>query len=369
MYIIRGDIIHIFEIRADDMYTTIRNSALAMVACFSYIAHASTHPPLIITRGAGGDASGATVIHDNWRHGTPDLVNLTDIPIDKIRPEKYRCVLIIGQGAIKEMLLANNASAILSGKTVGLYTHLIDQNTLRLLRQLQNKVRFNLFFTRSQITLLKLRNISEYNFLSSKVNNVWGQDSLAIETVAPDRGNIPEKALPLKTTDYVIWLGGNYTTSSGTQRIFTNDQIVVALKPLHNVISSNASIAIMLSPRFFDNSMSKEAKVKRLKAVLNTFSRNRVTFYMSKEMLANLKEFDLPVQLSPSYAELMRMPWASATRHFASVDQYNLFADLIPKVTPFLLEPNDADQALYATDYLNTRRVSLTQNILNHGCD
>ncbi|EAR4688378.1 hypothetical protein ELF32_25155, partial [Salmonella enterica] len=135
------------------MYTTIRNTALAMVACFSYIAHASTHPPLIITRGAGGDASGATVIHDNWRHGTPDLVNLTDIPIDKIRSEKYSCVLIIGQGAIKEMLLANNASAILSGKTVGLYTHLIDQNTLRLLRQLQNKVRFNLFFTRSQITL------------------------------------------------------------------------------------------------------------------------------------------------------------------------------------------------------------------------
>lgn len=97
------------------MYTTIRNTTLAMVACFSYIAHASTHPPLIITRGAGGDASGAAVIHDNWRHGTPDLVNLTDIPIDKIRPEKYRCVLIIGQGAIKEMLLANNASAILSG--------------------------------------------------------------------------------------------------------------------------------------------------------------------------------------------------------------------------------------------------------------
>ncbi|MGJ2514247.1 hypothetical protein ACR8H4_27610, partial [Salmonella enterica subsp. enterica serovar Paratyphi A] len=45
MYIIRGDIIHIFEIRADDMYTTIRNTTLAMVACFSYIAHASTHPP------------------------------------------------------------------------------------------------------------------------------------------------------------------------------------------------------------------------------------------------------------------------------------------------------------------------------------
>lgn len=114
--------------------------------------------------------------------------------------------------------------------------------------------------------------------------------------------------------------------------------------------------------------MSKEAKVKRLKAVLNTFSRNRVTFYMSKEMLANLKEFDLPVQLSPSYAELMRMP-GQRYPAFCPVDQYNLFADLIPKVTPFLLEPNDADQALYATDYLNTRRVSLTQNILNHGCD
>ncbi len=46
------------------------------------------------------------------------------IPIDKIeRPEKYRCVLIIGQ-AIKEMLLANNAPLNNTfGKTVwSLYT-------------------------------------------------------------------------------------------------------------------------------------------------------------------------------------------------------------------------------------------------------
>ncbi|HCL5270430.1 TPA: hypothetical protein N2G33_002637 [Salmonella enterica] len=351
------------------MYTAIRNTALVMVAFFSYITHASPNLPLIITRGAGGNASGAKVIRDNWRHGTPDLVNLSDTPIDKVRPEKYTCVLIIGQSTIKEMLLANNASAILSGKTVGLYTHLIDQNTLRLLRQLQNKVRFNFFFTHSQIALLKIRDISGYNFLNSKINNIWGQNSLAIETVAPGRINIPEKMHSLKTIDYVIWLGGNYTTSAGTQRIFTTDQIVVALKSLHNVISPNASIAIMLSPRFFDNSMNKEAKVKRLKAVLNTFSRNRITFYMSKGIFSNLKEFDLPVQLSPSYTELMRMPWSSATQHFASVDQYNLFADLIPEATPFLLEPNDADQALYATDYLNIRRVNLTKNILNHGCD
>lgn len=96
------------------------------------------------------------------------------------------------------MLLANNASAILSGKTIGLYTHLIDQNTIRLLQQLQNKVRFNLFFTRSQITLLKIRDISGYNFLNSKMNNVWGQDSLAIETVAPGRVIYRKKRFPSK---------------------------------------------------------------------------------------------------------------------------------------------------------------------------
>ncbi len=83
------------------------------------------------------DASGATVIHDNWRHGTPDTVNL-DIA-DKIQTRKSRLRTDYWARAIKRMLLANNASTILSGKTVGLYSHLIDQNTLRLLRQLQNK--------------------------------------------------------------------------------------------------------------------------------------------------------------------------------------------------------------------------------------
>lgn len=96
MYIIRRYIIYIFEIRVDDMYIIIRNIVLVMVVCFLYIVYVSIYFFFIIIRGVGGDVFGVIVIYDNWWYGIFDLVNFIDIFIDKIRLEKYSCVLIIG---------------------------------------------------------------------------------------------------------------------------------------------------------------------------------------------------------------------------------------------------------------------------------
>ncbi len=56
-----------------------------MVACF-FVYRTCQYPPSFLLS-LGAEETPEVVIHDNWRHGTPDPVNLTDIPIDKIRPE------------------------------------------------------------------------------------------------------------------------------------------------------------------------------------------------------------------------------------------------------------------------------------------
>lgn len=327
------------------------------------------NPSLIITKGTGGDASGATIIRTNLQHGTPDLVNLSATPIDKINAKKYSCVLIIGQGAIKDMLDANNVATTLTGKTIGIYTHLIDNSTLNLIRKLKSRATINVFFTNSQINILKIKNISGYKLLNSKNVNIRGHASQVISTV--NSGKIskitPASAL-LENANYVIWLGGNYTTSSGTQRTFTTNQIVSALKPLSRIITSNSSVAIMLSPRFLETSSNKESRDTRLTAIQTLFPQSKVTFYANKLFISQPVELDSSVHLSPPYQELMTIPWSKGTLHFVSGDQYNLFTDLHTNIKPFLLDPNDIDQIIYAIDYMNNRKKSLTQDIVNYGC-
>ncbi|WP_198023880.1 hypothetical protein [Chelativorans sp. J32] len=115
--------------------------------------------------------------------------------------------------------------------------------------------------------------------------------------------------------------------------------------------------------------MSAQEKGKRLVAIRDVFSRNEVTFYGNETLISDLGNAGVSVRTAPSYEELMHFPWSARTRHHASVDQYNLFADMKPELEPFLLDPNDADQALYAVDYVSGHRANLTSAILKHGCD
>ncbi len=62
MYIIRRHYSY-FEIRADDMYTNYQKHNASNGSVFSYIAHASTHPPLIITVSRRTASGAIAVIH------------------------------------------------------------------------------------------------------------------------------------------------------------------------------------------------------------------------------------------------------------------------------------------------------------------
>lgn len=325
---------------------------------------------LIITKGGGGDAAGAAVIRNRWHRGMPDLANLSQMPLDELELGKYNCVLVIGQGAVNDVVQSDTISAKLSGKSVGLYAHLIDQNALELLQKLGERTALNLFFTRSQLTLLKLRSISGYRLLDSQRNQVWRKASQIIETVSAAKVAASDvKGSPLTAADDVIWLGGNYTTSSGNRRLFTEAEIVGALKPLRGVVLPGSSIAIMLAPRVFEGGIGAEEKGKLLVAIRDVFSQNEVTFYGNETLISDIGNAGVSLRTAPSYEELMRLPWSARTRHYASVDQYNLFADMKPKMEPFLLDPNDADQALYAVDYISGNRANLTSAMLKHGCD
>ncbi|APD13468.1 hypothetical protein [Pandoraea pulmonicola] len=324
---------------------------------------------LIITKGDGGDAAGATVMRDRWRHGTPDLINLSRMPLDELEPSQYRCVLVIGQGAVSDVARSAAITAKLSGKSVGLYAHLIDQNTLELLQKLRGRTALNLFFTRSQLTLLKLRNISGYRLLDSPHNQVWRKASQVIETVSPAKLAAGDAKDSLLAANEVIWLGGSFTTSSGKRRLFTADEIVAALKPLQGAMKPGSSVAVMLAPRIFERGMSAQEKGKLLVAIRDAFGRNETTFYGNEALISDLGNAGVSLRTAPSYETLMRLPWSARTKHYASVDQYNLFTDMKPEVEPFLFDPNDADQALYAADYINGERANLTSAILKHGCD
>lgn len=129
---------------------TIAELAFLISTVFSCITNGSelkqdSSLPLIITKGNGGDAAGATVIRERWRNGVPDLVNLSQTPMEKLKIEKHHCILVIGQGAISDLTQSNDFYAKLIGKKVGLYAHLIDKNTLYLLHSLEGHTSFNLF--------------------------------------------------------------------------------------------------------------------------------------------------------------------------------------------------------------------------------
>ncbi|MFK2892975.1 hypothetical protein ISS98_17660 [Dyella flagellata] len=86
-------------------------------------------------------------------------------------------------------------------------------------------------------------------------------------------------------------------------------------------------------------------------------------------MIAELASTGIPIRAAPSYATLMHLSWSKHTKHYASADQFNLFADFNRRLQPFLLDPTDADQALYALDYMHGGGTGLTEAIRRHGCD
>jgi hypothetical protein len=324
---------------------------------------------VIITKGSGGDASGSVLLRDRWSGATPDLINLSSRSVNDVEPTDYSCVLVIGQGAVRELARSELVSSKLSEKIVGLYSHVIDRDTLDVVRNLSRRVTLNQFFTQSQLSLVKLRNASGNDFLQSGRNRVWTAP-LVIETASRSKIPVADGASStLAATDSVIWLGGNYVDSAGGVRRLETKEILSALEHLQGVIKPGSSVAMMVSARLFDSAMDVGEKERRLAAIRAVFSRNVVTYYGGEKLISASPALRSHIRTAPGYSELMNLPWSEHTRHYASSDQFNLFVDLRREIQPFLLNPDDADQALYASDYMRGGRGGLTQALLDHGCD
>jgi hypothetical protein len=125
----------------------------------------------------------------------------------------------------------------------------------------------------------------------------------------------------------------------------------------------------MLIPRLFDATMDGPQRRARLVAIQSVFSSSNATYYGSASLVSELESMSVPIRIAPSYAALMHLPWSKHTRHYVSTDQYNLFIDLEQDLEPFLLDPTDADQTMYAIDYVRRGRIGLTDTIRSHGCD
>ncbi|VVO00210.1 hypothetical protein [Pseudomonas fluorescens] len=328
------------------------------------------HRVLIITKGKGGDANGAAALIAEWPRKKADLVNLSDIPPNLIDAKKYSCILLIGQGAVGEMLLGENRKNLLTVKKIGMYSHLIDAPIMQFLKEEHTRPP-NVFFLKSQIFLLRFKDLALFKKLSQMEDDYLWSTSLAIRSTRKMMRNSLPAHSPFLEMDNVIWLGGNYTTSSGSQRILSDQEILDSLRNLHNTIKPGSSVALMLMPRLFKPNANREDKLILLTEIASIYSDTAFHFYANALMADELNTVKTPIHEAPSYDELMTLPWWK-TQHFASADQYNLFSDLnadAENVAPFLLDPSDAEQALYAINFINKKDSrSMLQEILSHGC-
>ncbi|WP_150784835.1 hypothetical protein [Pseudomonas fluorescens] len=323
---------------------------------------------LIITKGNGGDANGAAGLIAEWPSKKPDLVNLSDTPPNLIDMEKYSCILLIGQGAVGEMLLSDNRKNLIAVKKIGMYSHLIDAPIMQFLKE-DHTQSPNVFFLKSQVSLLRFKDLALFKKLNQMEDHHLWSTSLAIRST---RNAIPSPAhSPFLDMDNIIWLGGNYTTSSGARRILTDEEILDSLSNLHSTIKRGSSVALMLMPRLFKPDANLEDKLALLGKIAFAYSDTAFRFYANTSMANELNTVETPVHESPPYDELMTLPWGK-TQHFASADQYNLFADLnadAKSVAPFLLDPFDAEQTLYAINFIDKSDTrSMRQAILSQGC-
>ena len=140
---------------------------------------------------------------------------------------------------------------------------------------------------------------------------------------------------------------------------FTTTQLADSLKQIKGEIVPGTSVGLFIMPRIFTSSMTKLEKSQRVQALVNMFPNNKVTVFANKRLLSQFT-VTAKTEVQPTYARLMNSNWGT-THQFASADQYNIFADLKNyKLTPFLINPNDEDQKLYAESYIKAKTSAQT---------
>lgn len=307
---------------------------------------------VVIASGNGGDGQAASMLATQLAPAA-EFVDLVQLAPQEIDVTASTCIMIVGQRAADSLLATGRIRSSLLTRPVAIYTHLLDSTIKTFVSdKIDNTGRLNLYTTDSQLALLQERDADLYSRLQRAHPRVAVYLTPLVMTTVSSANVLPVPAPPV---DYAIWLGGNYTTSVGTLRLFSTAQIVAALDKLRAAIAPRRPVGIFIMRRLFSDDMTGVEKAHRLNAIRRVFPDNPVTLYVSNAMQQQLTAPVAGMAQPPSYPALMRARWADSTRHFASVDQYNLFSDLAGHaLTPFLLDEQDQDQQRYSASYLQT---------------
>ncbi|KVE38240.1 hypothetical protein WS68_23885 [Burkholderia sp. TSV86] len=307
---------------------------------------------VLIATGNGADSQAASMLATQLTPAA-EFVDLAQLAPQEIDVTASACIMIVGQRAADSLLTTRPIRSSLLTRPVAIYTHLLDSTIKTFVSdKIDSMGRLNLYTTDSQLALLQERDADLYSQLQRAHPRVAVYLTPLVMTTVRNTNVLPVPAPPV---DYAIWLGGNYTTSAGTLRLFSTVQIVAALEKLRAAIAPHRPVGIFIMRRLFSDDMTGVEKARRLNAIRRVFPDNLVTLYVSNAMQQQLTEPVAGMAQPPSYSALMHARWADTTRHFASVDQYNLFSDLAAHaLTPFLLDEQDQDQQRYAASYLQT---------------
>jgi len=341
----------------------------AFVSLYLPFTYASSFHNLIITQGSGGDYYSGFRLSRAIHNST--LVSLGNSGIETSAIEHAKCIIIMGQGSANTILNSDQFKSNWLNKDLAIYTHLLGPSIIDFLGGFAKQERVvNLYTTDSQIRRLKENNKALYDIITEKHTNINVYTSpLSASSISDE--SINNKNAP--RMDYAIWLGGDYVNSKNQRVLLSTMQISAALKRISTTLKPNYSVGIFLMPRIFPSQMTTVQKNDRIKSIVAEFPNSKVTLFASQMLLSQF-EASSTTRVAPPYQELMISNWRD-TKHFASVDQYNIFSDLKGyDISPFLLNPKDKDQQYYADSYLSfikNRRVgkSIISLMSEHLCD
>jgi hypothetical protein len=325
---------------------------LTLISCSkNNIIKIKTCDKIIFTKGNGGDANGANIIISDTKFDKKCLINLTSSggKIEDYDLKNINNIMFLGQGIIHDLI--NTKDYDFSKKDISLYSHVYDTKIKSFLKVFNAK-KINLYLTNSQLKILK----------PDQSNVVIHNNPLVLETVEKQNTKLNNNFI---SSDIVIWLGGSYVGSNGTQIIVSNDNIKNILQKIKKDNKIIKDISFIIAPRFIESNFSNKDIIARFNLLTNIFKNSKIKFYMSEGIYKKISPIIKDINLA-NYNDLINYFNQNnhKIKHYGTVDQYNLFADLHKKIIPIVYYENDIDQLEYANSIKNKiNQLSLTELI------
>ncbi len=330
-----------------------------MVFCI-FFAGCTREKVIIITKGKGGDSAGSVIIQENLAKvgKGAEIFNLDSDKLTENACNDYEKCVFIGQGAAGELVQIYNR--LKTKSNIALYSHIYSENLVNFLKSSEIHG-MELFITNSELTKITGENPElQAKFLKRGVKIT--ARNLPITTVKMENKieNSPS-LLEIHHSDAIIWLGGSYMNQNNQKVVVTNEDLARAIKKL-NPGKRGKKLAFIASPRFFSEQLTRKDRLERIKILQNI--KGNITVHLPENIYQDFQ--NLPgIYNSAKYTDIVKTLnlQGKSAKNYASMDQYNLFADLLFCITPFTFKP-DVNQEIYLKNYQKTCHFAIENNAL-----